>query len=55
MTALNQLQLQEIVAPVGCLQYYTDTTGFVRTFNYEDAAEIVDRRVPSYFVSISYL
>lgn len=39
-------------APQGCLQYYTDVSGIVQTFNYEDAAEIVVTRQPSYFVSI---
>lgn len=45
-------QLQEAVAPVGCLQYYTDHTGFVQTFNYVDASEVVEFRRPSYFVSV---
>lgn len=46
-------QLREVAAPLGCLQYYTDATGFVQTFNYDDASEVVEYRRPSYFVSVS--
>lgn len=45
-------QLHEQRAPAGCLQYYEEAAGFVQTFNYEDAAEIVETRQPSYFVSM---
>lgn len=44
-------QLQEAVAPDGCLQYHTETAGFVQSFNYADKSEVVDYRRPSYFVS----
>lgn len=44
-------QLQTNVAPLGCLQYYQDEVGAIQTFNYADAAEIVETRLPSYFVS----
>lgn len=44
-------QLQEAVAPDGCLQYHTETAGFVQSFNYADKSEVVDFRRPSYFVS----
>lgn len=48
-------QLQSNVAPMGCLQYYQDDVGTIETFNYVDAAEIVQTRVPSYFVSVPFL
>lgn len=48
---VSHLQLQTIVAPQSCLQYFTEPNGYVQTFNYEDASQIVETRRPSYFVS----
>jgi hypothetical protein len=48
---VSQLTIYENLAPIGCLQYYTEINGTLSSFNYEDYSQIQKRRNPSYFVS----
>lgn len=42
----------DLAAPTGCLQYFTEGEGILESFNYRDKSEIGIPRVPSYLVSI---
>lgn len=42
----------DLAAPTGCLQYFTEGEGILASFNYRDKSEIGIPRVPSYLVSI---
>lgn len=48
-------QLGERQAPPDCLQYYEGLTGMIKTFNYDEISRVVRHKIPSYFVSFSYL
>ncbi|KAF9423559.1 hypothetical protein HW555_001114 [Spodoptera exigua] len=44
----------ELAAPTGCLQYFTDTQGYLESFNYRDKSDIVIARTPSYLNNLNY-
>ncbi|CAG9787759.1 unnamed protein product [Diatraea saccharalis] len=44
----------ELAAPTGCLQYYTESQGFLESFNYRDRSEIGIARIPSYLNNLNY-
>ncbi|KAG4077894.1 hypothetical protein HA402_013828 [Bradysia odoriphaga] len=51
---ISQIQGAFGQAPQNCLQYYQDANGVVQTFNYDDLAEIVEVRNPTYFNNLNY-
>ncbi|XP_063826746.1 uncharacterized protein LOC135076197 isoform X1 [Ostrinia nubilalis] len=44
----------ELTAPTGCLQYYTEPQGFLESFNFRDRSEIGIPRAPSYLNNLNY-
>ncbi|GAB0093103.1 uncharacterized protein DMENIID0001_081660 [Sergentomyia squamirostris] len=48
-------QLKSSLAPQNCLQYYTEPTGIIQTFNYEDNSTLVSARNPSYLNNLNYV
>ncbi|XP_037942625.1 uncharacterized protein LOC119675491 [Teleopsis dalmanni] len=47
-------QLEDNLAPEGCLQYYTDTTGVVKSFNYDIEGTIVENKEATYLNNLNY-
>ncbi|XP_059610087.1 uncharacterized protein LOC132257265 [Phlebotomus argentipes] len=48
-------QLKSNLAPPNCLQYFTEPSGIIQTFNYEDNSTIVSVRNPSYLNNLNYV
>ncbi|XP_055678018.1 uncharacterized protein LOC129786801 [Lutzomyia longipalpis] len=48
-------QLKNNLAPQNCLQYFTESSGIIQSFNYEDNSTIVTHRNPSYFNNLNYV
>ncbi|XP_026734126.1 uncharacterized protein LOC113498338 [Trichoplusia ni] len=44
----------ELAAPGGCLQYFTESQGYLESFNYRDKSDIVIARTPSYLNNLNY-
>ncbi|KAJ8723315.1 hypothetical protein PYW08_003227 [Mythimna loreyi] len=44
----------DLAAPTGCLQYFTDTQGYLESFNHQDKSDIVISRIPSYLNNLNY-
>ncbi|XP_047025149.1 uncharacterized protein LOC124633831 isoform X1 [Helicoverpa zea] len=44
----------ELAAPSGCLQYYTEPQGYLESFNYRDKSDIVIAKTPSYLNNLNY-
>lgn len=42
------------MAPQYCLQYFTLPTGILKSFNYDDAATVIQTRQASYLVSLTF-
>ncbi|CAH0586955.1 unnamed protein product [Chrysodeixis includens] len=43
-----------LAAPGGCLQYFTESQGYLESFNYRDKSDIVIARTPSYLNNLNY-
>lgn len=43
-------QLRESMAPSFCLQFHTNPTGIIKSFNYDENSQILKLRRPSYLV-----
>jgi hypothetical protein len=53
---VSQLTAFDNVAPTGCLQYFTETNGQIKSFNYDDGySQVLKYRNPSYFVSFYHI
>lgn len=52
--SIKVTQLRDNLSPQGCFQYYTNSEGIIKTFNYDDYSQTVQLRRPSYFVSLFY-
>ncbi|KAL9695523.1 hypothetical protein quinque_014808 [Culex quinquefasciatus] len=48
------IQLAELQAPEGCLQYFTGVNGYIKSFNYDDHSVLVTRREPGYLNNLNY-
>lgn len=49
---VSQLSAYDNLAPAGCLQYYSEPEGRLKSFNYDnDYSQVLKYRNPSYFVS----
>ncbi|XP_039450317.1 uncharacterized protein LOC120429171 [Culex pipiens pallens] len=48
------IQLSELQAPEGCLQYFTGVNGYIKSFNYDDHSVLVTRREPGYLNNLNY-
>ncbi|KAM7362316.1 uncharacterized protein ACRADG_013081 [Cochliomyia hominivorax] len=48
-------QLEENLAPQGCLQYYTELEGVVKSFNYDIEGSLVDNKQATYFNNLNYV
>lgn len=46
------VQLSEAKAPQGCLQYFTEPTGLIESFNYNMASASISLKYPQYLVII---
>ncbi|EDW38515.1 GL12640 [Drosophila persimilis] len=47
-------QVEDDLAPNNCLQYFTETEGIVKSFNYDTDGSIVDNREATYFNNLNY-
>ncbi|XP_037821373.1 uncharacterized protein LOC119610297 [Lucilia sericata] len=47
--------LEDNLAPLGCLQYYTELEGIVKSFNYDIEGTIVDNKEATYFNNLNYV
>ncbi|XP_022216031.2 uncharacterized protein LOC111070042 [Drosophila obscura] len=47
-------QVEEDLAPNNCLQYFSETEGIVKSFNYDIDGSIVDNREATYFNNLNY-
>jgi hypothetical protein len=48
--SIKVTQLIHSLSPAGCLQYYQQSNGVIKSFNYDDYSRIQLKRYPSYFV-----
>ncbi|XP_073819774.1 uncharacterized protein [Musca autumnalis] len=48
-------QLEDNLAPDGCLQYYTDMEGIVKSFNYDIEGTVVDNKLATYLNNMNYV
>ncbi|SPP83772.1 Hypothetical predicted protein [Drosophila guanche] len=47
-------QVEDDLAPNNCLQYFTETEGIIKSFNYDIDGSIVDNREATYFNNLNY-
>ncbi|XP_034661338.1 uncharacterized protein LOC117896911 [Drosophila subobscura] len=47
-------QVEDDLAPNNCLQYFTETEGIIKSFNYDMDGSIVDNREATYFNNLNY-
>ncbi|KAH8280095.1 hypothetical protein KR018_007525 [Drosophila ironensis] len=47
-------QIEDDLAPNNCLQYFTESEGVVKSFNYDTDGSIVDNREATYFNNLNY-
>ncbi|XP_073819676.1 uncharacterized protein [Musca autumnalis] len=52
---LKITQLEDNLAPDGCLQYYTDMEGIVKSFNYDIEGTVVDNKLATYLNNMNYV
>ncbi|XP_011294130.2 uncharacterized protein LOC101889317 [Musca domestica] len=52
---LKITQLEDNLAPDGCLQYYTDMEGIVKSFNYDIEGTVVDNKLATYLNNLNYV
>lgn len=53
---VTQLTVHDNLAPDGCLQFFTEAEGTIKTFNYDnDYSQIIKYRNPTYFVSYYHM
>ncbi|KAM3965022.1 uncharacterized protein ACR2FA_000919 [Aphomia sociella] len=46
--------IDELAAPSGCLQYFSESQGYMESFNYRDKSDIGIARYPSYLNNMNY-
>uniref|UniRef100_A0A1I8PBI4 CUB domain-containing protein n=1 Tax=Stomoxys calcitrans TaxID=35570 RepID=A0A1I8PBI4_STOCA len=52
---LKITQLEENLAPDGCLQYYTEPEGIVKSFNYDIEGVVVEDKLATYLNNMNYV
>ncbi|XP_037910167.1 uncharacterized protein LOC119650976 [Hermetia illucens] len=52
--SIRIIQLRYYLAPRYCLQYFTEPTGYIKSFNYDNVGNIVEGRMASYLNNLNY-
>uniref|UniRef100_A0A1A9X1K5 CUB domain-containing protein n=1 Tax=Glossina brevipalpis TaxID=37001 RepID=A0A1A9X1K5_9MUSC len=52
---ISQLEARDNLAPDGCLQYYTEPEGIVKSFNYDTESAVVTNKEATYLNNLNYV